>query len=117
MAILNGFSEKEAASARFLQEYTEETVLAPTATTYKKIDVTWGTFRIWVYTDSEIYWTWSLTSTDVISSSNSQILPARTGKPFDVPWGKVSAPRKHRTIYFQVKRVLTGTGNVRVSVG
>lgn len=114
---LRGLSEKEASGAEFLQGYTENTALAPTETTFKYVAVAWGTFTIWLSTDSEIYFTWSTGATDVISTTNSLKIPANTTLPLRVPWGMVDRPRTNASLYFQVKRVLTGTADVRISEG
>lgn len=96
--------------------YEEATALAPTDAATKTLSFAWPYTKIWLFSDSELYFTWSLSSSDVIDTSNSLKLPAGVPIEMGVPWG-LSIAGTDDTIYFQCRRVASGTADVRVAKG
>jgi len=96
--------------------YEEVAALAPTDSATKSVTLAWPYTKIWLFSDSELYYTWAVNSADAIDTSNSMKLPAGVPIQLDVPWGKSSDGRAG-TLYFQVRRVAAGTADVRVAKG
>ena len=102
-------------NASFAFGFEELTALEPTQSTTKNAECPFPVSKIFIYSDYELYWTWGLSTTDVINTSNSLKLPANTLIQMNVPWGKLL--EKHAgggrqsgdSIYFQCR--------VRVSRG
>ncbi len=109
---------RENSNVQVAFDYEELTALAPTDAVTKSVALPWPYTKLWIFSDNELYWTWALTDadTDAIDTDNSQKLPAGVPIQMDVPWGRALHGRAD-TIYWQCRRVSSGTADVRVSRG
>ena len=114
---------RENANANFAFGFEELTPLAPTQATPKNQEVPFPCSKVFVYSDYEIYWTWSLSTGTSVNTTNSLKLPANTLTQMNVPWGKLL--EKHvgggrssgDSLYFHCRTVSNNTASVRIVRG
>jgi len=120
---LNLARVNEVANSNFAFGFEQLTALAPTQLATKSQAIPYPVTKLFIYSDYEIYWSWSLTAaaTDVINTTNSMKLPAKTLVQMNVPWGKLlekyEAGGHADSIYFQVRTVSNNTASVRLARG
>lgn len=115
---INAGSVRTAAAIEIYSDYEQLTALAPTQSTTKSQEMPWGYYKLWVYSDQDIYYTWALTAaaTDAIDTAKDLVIPARTLVVINVPWGKIYKP-ENNSLYFQCRSVDNVTADVRVARG
>jgi len=115
MAKLTGVNEREAAAMQVMQEHTVTTPLAPTDSAEKRIAVSWPSPKVYVDSDSDLYYAWSLTNADTVNSSNNLRVYGDVHTPLDVPWGMLGRV-VGSTIYLCLLKVDPGTAEARVAL-
>ena len=88
--------------------------LATAATVATKIE--WPTLTLILTPDNDVYIDFDAGSTDVINTSNADILYAGESYEIDVPWGEAADMTKD-DVYLQLKRVNAVATSVKITKG
>jgi len=111
------------ANSNFAFGWEEVTPLAPTQATPKNQEIPFPCSKLFVYSDYEIYFTWSNNTTDTVNTTNSLKLPANTLVQMNVPWGKPleknseGSRQPSESVYFHCRTVSNNTASVRIVRG